>query len=88
MAKKKLITQRHHLIYAVSEHGQKEVVGRIYKGEHFCLNNITKRTNISSFFIKCLKAWIILNEDNAIDLDEFEELEKERALLKEFESRR
>lgn len=66
---KKPIIQTHHLIYENKEHNQKEVKGKIFKGEHFIISNLNRRTNISKFFIKCLKTWIILNEEKARDLD-------------------
>jgi hypothetical protein len=62
------IVQRHHLIYANDEHSQKEIVGNIYKGEHWLLTNLSRRTNISKVFIKSLKMWLILNEEKAVEL--------------------
>ncbi len=74
MAKKKLVTQLHHLVYPCPEHGQKEVVGRVFKGEHDILRRLHRRTNISKAFIKDFKMWVALNEDNAKDLDKNEEI--------------
>jgi len=68
--KDKLITQRHHLIYASDKHKQEDVTGRIYKGEHWILTQFQRRKNISKCFIKSLKLMILLNEEKAVDLDE------------------
>lgn len=65
---KKLIKQTHHLIYGNEEHKQKEVTGVIYKGEHWILTNLNRRTNISKAFIKSVKLWLLLNEDKAIEI--------------------
>ena len=65
---KKPVVQGHHLIYAVPEHGQKDVEVRIYKGEHFLATNLNRRVNISKGFIKYLRVWLALNEDKGVDL--------------------
>ena len=64
----KLVIQNHHILYACPEHGQKEVMGNVYKGEHFILRHLNRRTHISSFFCKSIKTWLALNEDKAVDL--------------------
>ena len=61
----KLIKQKHHLIYPSEKHKQKEVVEEIYKGEHWVITQLNRRVNISKGFIKSLKMWILLNEENA-----------------------
>lgn len=68
MKKKKLITQKHHLIYPSEKHKQEEVVEKVYKGEHFVITQLNRRKNISKGFIKSLKLWILLNEEKAKEL--------------------
>jgi len=63
------VIQRHHLIYGNDEHKQKEVVGVIYKGEHFLLTRLQWRKNLSKDFIKSLKLFILLNEEKAVQLE-------------------
>jgi len=65
----KTVIQNHHLIYENVEHKQKEVTGKIFKGEHWCLTQLNRRKNISKAFVKSLKLWIVLNEENAVDLN-------------------
>jgi hypothetical protein len=67
---KKPVVQTHHLIYENEEHNQKEVTGRIYKGEHWIITHLNRRKNISSDFIKSLELWLVLNKDKAIKLKE------------------
>ena len=67
--RKKLIIQKHHLIYPSDKHKQEEVVEKIYKGEHWILTQLNRRKNISKGLIKSLKLWILLNEDKAEDLE-------------------
>jgi len=73
---KRLIVQKHHIIYACPEHKQKDVIGSIYKGEHNILRQIHQRINISKGFIKDLEVWVVLNRDDAIDLDFLAEVEE------------
>ncbi len=58
-------------MYASEEHPtQKDVTTKIFKGEHKILSMISwfERESVSKGFIKCLKYWIILNEDRAEEL--------------------
>jgi len=66
----KTVIQRHHIVYAVPEHKQREIVVRVYKGEHWIITHLRRRKKISKGFIKQLKIWMALNEENAVDLDE------------------
>jgi len=66
----KLITQNHHIIYDNPEHKQKEVIVKIYKGEHWILTQLQRRRNISEGFIKQVKVWLALNDKNGVDLNE------------------
>lgn len=60
---KKSVVQRHHISY------DPEVTVRIYKGEHWLLTQLQRRTrHISKGLIKSLKVWIALNEDKAVEL--------------------
>ena len=70
MTKKKSVIQGHHLIYPNEKHKQEEVVENIYKGEHWIITQLGRRKKISKGFIKSIKLWILLNEDNAKDLNE------------------
>ena len=66
--KSKLITQKHHLIYKNEKHKQEEVVGKIYKGEHWILTQLQRRRNISKDFLKSFHLWELLNGERAVDL--------------------
>ena len=66
----KPIVQNHHIIYANTEHGQIERTVRIFKGEHWLLTNLNRRSNISRGFVISLKVWLALHEHKAVDLDE------------------
>jgi len=59
----KTVTQVHHISY------DPEVTTRIYKGEHWIISQITRRTLWSKGFIKSLNFLIEHNQDLAIDLD-------------------
>jgi hypothetical protein len=65
----KPIVQNHHVMYANKKHGQKDVEARVYKGEHWLLTNLSRRTHISRGFVISLKLWLALNEHKAVDLD-------------------
>lgn len=57
------VTQEHHISY------DPEVVVKIYKGEHWLLTQLQRRTrHISKGLIKSLKVWLALNEDKAVQL--------------------
>lgn len=65
----KIVIQNHHLVYENEKHRQREVVVKIYKGEHWAITQLQRRKKISKGFIKALKLWILLNEDKAEDLE-------------------
>ena len=61
---KKQIIQKHHISY------EPEITVKIYKGEHWALTVLKRRTkNMSKGFLKCLQAYIKEHEKDAIDLD-------------------
>ncbi len=62
--------QRHHLVYAAPDHRQREETVLLYKGEHWAITQLQRRTNISKGFVKALKYWLLINEDKAVDLEE------------------
>lgn len=66
----KTVIQDHHIIYENLEHKQPEVKAKIFKGEHWVMTHLNRRKKISTGFLKSLRIWIALNEDNAINLDE------------------
>ena len=74
--KKKSVIQTHHLSY------NPEVTVTMYKGEHMLLDKpmggLNRRTHISKGFIRALKVWIILHEDEAVDLKVEDVGEKEK----------
>ena len=59
---KKNIIQYHHLSY------NPEIVVPIYKGEHYLITLLNRHKKISLGFIKSLKVFIALNENEAEDL--------------------
>ncbi len=69
----KKVIQRHHLIYENPDHKQRGEFVDLYKGEHWAITQLQRRTNFSKGFIKALKHWILLNEDKAVDLTPAEE---------------
>jgi hypothetical protein len=64
----KQIIQKHHIIYKNDEHKQKDLTVDLYKGEHWCITQLQRRKYITKGFIKALKFWILINEDNAIEV--------------------
>ncbi len=63
MAKKQVI-QNHHISYSP------EVTVKIYKGEHWAITVLNRRKkNMSKGFLRCLRLYIELHEDDAVDLD-------------------
>ena len=79
MSKKRII-QNHHIVYAHPDHPSiKEVKVATFKGEHFIIGkiNLFTRKNLSTGFLKCLKVFIALNEDRAIDLEALSKTEIE-----------
>jgi len=72
------VIQNHHIIYAHPDHkSQHEVKACIFKGEHEIIGkiNLYSRRTLSRGFIKCLKVFIALNEDRALDLESLSERE-------------
>lgn len=41
----------------------------VYKGEHWILTQLQRRKRISRGFVKAIKAWLALHEDEAKELD-------------------
>lgn len=77
MSKRRII-QNHHIVYAHPDHPSiREVKVATFKGEHFIIGkiNLFTRKNLSAGFVKCLKVFIALNEDRAIDLEALSEAE-------------
>jgi len=68
MVKNAKVIQTHHLIYENPDHKQREETVDLFKGEHWAITQLQRRTNFSKGFIKALKHWILLNEDKAIDV--------------------
>ena len=58
----KTIIQEHHISY------DPEIVVRLYKGEHWILTQLQRRKKISRGFIKALKVFIALHENDAVTL--------------------
>jgi len=57
------VTQEHHISY------KPEVTVIIFKGEHWILTQLARRTkNVSSGFLAAVKVWVALNEGNAKEL--------------------
>jgi len=60
---RKIVIQRHHITY------DPPWVVTIYKGEHYILTLLQRRTkHVSKGFITALKQWIKENEAKAIEL--------------------
>lgn len=74
---KKRITQYHHLIYPSPTHPEQEETVKIFKGEHQIVEMMKRysRKNLSQGFIKCLRFFIVLNQDRALDLENIKEIE-------------
>ena len=64
----KTVIQEHHIIYPSEKPKQAEVTVKVYKCEHWAITQLQRRKNISKGFIKALKFWILLNEENAVEL--------------------
>ena len=62
----KRVVQRHHIKY--KEKDGVEWVVLIYKGEHWAITQLQRRTHISKGFIESLKYWISQHEEGAINL--------------------
>ena len=65
---KKKVIQNHHLVYAVPEHGQKDEIIPLTRGEHFLITRLNRHKHITPGFIKAIKYWIVLNEDRGEDI--------------------
>ncbi len=68
-----MIVQKHHIVYASKDHpSQEEVTVYLTKGEHGILTRLSwwcKKT-VSKGFIRALKIWIAMREDEAITITE------------------
>ena len=63
MAAKQVI-QGHHISY------DPEIIVKIYKGEHWAITQLNRRTRtVSKGFLRCLQEFINDREEIAIDLD-------------------
>lgn len=63
MTTRRKTVQKHHISY------EPEVVVAVYKGEHWILTQLQRRKRISRGFVKAIKAWLALHEDEAKELD-------------------
>lgn len=62
---KKQVIQTHHISY------NPEIVTKIYKGEHWAITILNRRSkNMSQGFLKCLQQYINQHQEHAVDLDE------------------
>lgn len=60
----KQLVQIHHISY------DPEITVKIYKGEHWALTQLNRRTkNVSRGFLECLKDFIKRSEPIAVDLE-------------------
>ena len=63
--KNKQVIQKHHIRY-----GPDEITVNLYKGEHWVITQLNRRTKtVSKGFIRCVKEWIKKAELIAIELD-------------------
>jgi len=63
--KSKVVIQTHHVFY------EPEIVTRIFKGDHWIITNLNRKTkNISEGLVHCLLYWIEQNINKAVDLNE------------------
>ena len=61
----KQVIQTHHISY------NPEITVKIYKGEHWAITVLNRRSkNMSKGFLRCLKEYIAEHEEDAVDLDE------------------
>lgn len=65
----KRVIQNHHIKYKDKDGAKEDWVVPIYKGEHWAITQLQRRTHISKGFIESLKQWIKDNEDGAVDLN-------------------
>ena len=63
MGKKKTVIQTHHIAY------KPEWKVKIYQGEHWLLTQLQRRKKVSLGFIKSLKVWLALHENDAVELE-------------------
>ncbi len=69
MAKREGARKQHTQIHHISYYPEETVT--IYKGEHWAITCMNRRTkNMSKGFLRCLKKYIDEHEDDAVDLDE------------------
>ena len=64
----KQITQVHHIIYENLNHKQKAIVVNIKRGEHWLITQLNRHTKPSKGLIKCLKFYLALYEDSAMEV--------------------
>ncbi len=64
MARKKQVTQKHHISY------NPEIIVTLYQGEHWAITVLNRRSkNMSVGFLRCLQEYIESHKDQAVDLD-------------------
>lgn len=63
MPEKKKVVQEHHISY------DPEIKQRMYQGEHWLMTNLNRRKFISKGFIRTLKVFIALHDDNAKEIE-------------------
>ena len=68
MKNKKIVIQKHHLVYERADKKQKEHTVLIRRNEHWLITQLNRLNPISEGLIKTLKLFITLNEDKAIKL--------------------
>ena len=69
------VVQGHHISY------DPEILVKVYKGEHWIMHQLTRRTHITVGFIVSLRKWLKENEQRAIDLSKGK---KDSKLLEEY----
>ena len=68
--KKQQVIQNHHISYQNTETGDPEITVKIYKGEHWAITILNRRSkNMSKGFLRCLQKYIDEHEEDAVDLD-------------------
>ena len=65
MKNKQQVIQNHHISY------NPEITVKIYKGEHWAITILNRRSkNMSKGFLRCLQKYIDEHKEDAIDLNE------------------
>lgn len=70
---KNWVIQNHHLLYPREDKQQKEVTALIRRNEHWVLTQLSRLNPVSKGLIKSLKFFIVIKEDDAIDLKKYKE---------------